>query len=640
MTKNLILGTAGHIDHGKTSLIRALTGTDTDRLPEEKKRGITIELGYAVLEIGEFRLGIVDVPGHEKFVRQMLSGATGMDLVLLVVAADDSVKRQTLEHLDILRLLDLPAGVIALTKCDLVETDWLDLVTDEVREQVKGTFLENVPIVRTSVVSGAGIDDLKTALLDAAHHAQSTRQQAVQDAPFRMAIDRVFTIEGHGTVVTGSVSSGRINIGDQLEIQPGAVKVRVREIQNHDRTVEQLSRGQRGAINLVGVHHGEIHRGQELSSIGHLLPSRILTVSLQMVEGASRGVKDRQRIRFHVGTAESMANVRLLGDKKLEPGRSGWAQVFLAEPVVSVWNQPFVIRSESPVETIGGGRIAHPNASRLDAGRSADIEMVNQLTDRDEQQRAAAAVYFKPIYNTQLAELTRIVGVSGPAEAIESLVAAGDLVAFRLSPQKTMYIHALRGAQLGDQIRRCLQRMHEQNPLASGFAQQEIENHFLYLETRELFEFVLQQLIQDKSVQRLGKLYALEGYGPSLSAGEKKLLADIVQRYKSADMAPPSVKELQKEIVKNRQSVPQLVQLARDQGELVQLDDQLFMHQQTVDGIKRRLTELMNGGKGITLSDIRQHLGTTRKYAVPLCEHLDEIGFTRRDGDLRFLGNQ
>ena len=294
MTTDLILGTAGHIDHGKTAPVRALTGTDTDRLPEEKKRGITIELGFAQLNLGDLHLGIVDVPGHERFVRQMLAGATGMDLAMLVVAADDSVKPQTREHMDVLRLLDLKAGVIVLTKCDLADPDWIDLVEAEVRELVQGSFLEHAPIVRTSVATGQGIDQLRDTLIGVATDAlRDTDAGAALRLPFRMAIDRSFTMEGHGTVVTGSVSSGETSLADTLVIQPDGIEVRVRGLQNHDQVVERISRGQRAAINLAGVHHHQIRRGHELAAVSHLRPSRLLTVRVSLSVNAPRRLKPR-----------------------------------------------------------------------------------------------------------------------------------------------------------------------------------------------------------------------------------------------------------------------------------------------------------------------------------------------------------
>ncbi|MGI9517676.1 MAG: selenocysteine-specific translation elongation factor [Pirellulaceae bacterium] len=637
MAINLILGTAGHIDHGKTSLIRALTGTDTDRLPEEKKRGITIELGYAVLNLDDYRLGIVDVPGHEKFVRQMLSGATGMDMALLVIAADDSVKRQTTEHLDILRLLDLPGGVIAITKADVVEAEWLEMVAEEVRELVRGTFLENAPVIPTSAHTGIGLDELKQELIRVAGEVHGSSDRGDPDAPFRMAIDRVFTIEGHGTVVTGSVSSGTVRIGDKLEIQPGGSEVRVREIQNHDLAADHISRGQRGAINLAGVHHAEIKRGQELCSIGHLEPARVVSVNIQMLASASRPLKDRQRMRFHIGTAEVMASVRLLEGKQLEPGDRGLAQLFLSEPVVAVWNQPFVCRTESPMETIGGGRVLHPNASRIRTATDEHLTLLRQLASKERRERVAAALFFDSLHNNELRDLSRIAGVANPEELVAELIADGTVVELPLSPQRTLLVHQLGIEQLGSNIVSYLRRFHEMDPLASGVDRTKLESYFSFLETKLLFEFALKQLIKEKKVNQTGPLYSLEGYGPQLTKNEKLLLNQIVDRFASAGMEPPTMEQLQKDASKAKQSVPQLVQLACDQGQLVKLADNIWMHSGTMDSIKESLQSIMSDGQGITMSDIRQHLNTSRKYAIPICEHLDNIGFTRREGDVRCL---
>jgi selenocysteine-specific elongation factor len=383
MQTDLILGTAGHIDHGKTALIRALTGDDLDRLPEEKQRGITIELGFTHLDLGEYRLGIVDVPGHERFVRNMLAGATGMDLALLVVAADDSIKPQTREHLEILKLLRLEAGAIAVTKCDLVESDWIDLVEEEIRELVEGTFLEDAPLVRVSSVTGQGVDALRDALLNAADRAAQSRIRGLIEAPFRMAIDRCFTISGYGTVVTGSASSGRAAVGQELVIEPGNLTVRVRGLQNHERAVDEIHRGQRAAINLAGIHHADIRRGHELASPGHLVPSRLITASLSLLDSSPRPLKNRSRVRVHVGTAELLARVSLLDRDQLKPGETAPAQLFLNDLAVTTWSQPLVVRSESPVITIGGGRVLDPNAERLRKPDDVVIRLVEDLSSPD-----------------------------------------------------------------------------------------------------------------------------------------------------------------------------------------------------------------------------------------------------------------
>ncbi len=640
MSTNLILGTAGHIDHGKTSLIRALTGTNTDRLPEEKKRGITIELGYAVMNLGDFRFGIVDVPGHEKFVRQMLSGATGMDMALLVIAADDSVKRQTTEHLDILRLLDLPGGVIAITKCDTADDEsWLEMVVEEVRELVAGTFLENAAIVKTSAHTGLGMDQLKAELVQVAKKVQTQNALIDEHAPFRMAIDRVFTIEGHGTVVTGSVSSGATKVGDKMELQPGNLNVRIREIQNHDLAVQEIARGQRGAINLAGVHHADIKRGDELCSPGHLRPSRIVSARVQMLKNVSRPLRDRQRVRFHIGTTEVLASARLLAGKELLTGETGMVQLFLSDPIVAVWNQPFVLRSESPIETIGGGRILMSNAPRLKTPTESDMQMLEQLGSVEPSDRVGAALYFQSMHNDQLSDLSRIAGVSEATQHVAKLKEAGQVAELVLSPQRNLLAHRGTIDKLGDSICGFMKRFHESDPLASGVDRVKLDGFFNYVEPKQLFEASLKQLIKDKQVNQAGTLYSLEGYGPQLTKNEKLLLAKIADRLKAAGMEPPTIAQLTKEATKAAQSVPKLVQLACDQGTFVKLADDIHIHHTVIENIQTDLLKMLEDGSGITMSDLRQHLNTSRKYAIPLCEYFDNIGFTRRDGDLRYLAN-
>ncbi len=465
MHTDLILGTAGHIDHGKTSLIGALTGTNTDRLPEEKKRGITIELGYAHLDLDPYRLGIVDVPGHEKFVRQMLAGATGIDLALLVVAADDSVKQQTREHCEILRILDLPAGVIAITKSDLVEPEWLALVEEEVRQLVSDTFLKDAPIVYTSSKTGDGLDKLKSALGDACAIAAADQRQNRISAPFRMAIDRTFTIAGHGTVVTGSVSSGRAKVGDQLEIQPGGQEVRIRGIQNHDSSSDEVHRGQRAAINLAGVHHNETQRGDELAANGHLLPRKLLTVELFVLSSVNRPLKDRTRVRFHIGTAEIMAIVRLMDCESIEPGQTGLAQLYLRDPAVAAWNQPFVIRSESPVFTLGGGRILHPEATRIKTASDLDITHLKNMNSDQTEIRAASSLFLGDDLTWTPEWLSRTAGINEAQQVTDQLIKTGVFREVKISASRNAIVHSDRIAQLSQRVCNSLQRLHENNPL-------------------------------------------------------------------------------------------------------------------------------------------------------------------------------
>ena len=637
MTTDLILGTAGHIDHGKTSLIRALTGVDTDRLPEEKKRGITIDLGFAELLLEDYRLGIVDVPGHEKFVRNMLAGATGMDIALLVVAADDSVKQQTREHLDILRLLRLQVGVIALTKCDMAEPDWTELVEEEIRTLVADTFLADAPIVQTSVMSGLGIDELRAELKTAADQAAALPLAQRIEAPFRMAIDRTFTLAGHGTVVTGSVSSGRCAAGDELLLEPGQNPVRIRSVQNHDRAAEEVHRGQRAAINLAGVKHDEIERGQELASPGLLVPSKLMTVRFYLLPESRRPLKNRTRARFHLGTAEVMASVILLDVDQLEPGTWAYAQVYLSENLVATWGQPFVLRSESPVTTIGGGQVLDPTSPKLTRHDSRALEQLKSLASENPLERAAAAFYFSGLRGWSQRDLSRAVAVDDFDAALEHLRKSGSLCELRLSPTRTLRVHRLALDEIFERVEKSLAKLHEQFPLEPVMDRSRLAARFQYLGEDALVQALLLEMAKDRRVRLTDRGIALAGHGPQLSKNEQRLLGEIIEKFLQAGVQPPTVAEIQAATTRNQASVPQLVVLAAAQGDLVQVSDEFYLHVECEQRVREQLTEKLTAGEGLTMSQIRELLETSRKYAVPLCEYFDRVGFTKRNGDLRVL---
>ena len=638
MTTYLILGTAGHIDHGKTSLIRALTGTNTDRLPEEKKRGITIELGFAELDLGDYRLGIVDVPGHERFVRQMLAGATSIDLAILVVAADDSVKQQTREHFEVLKLLDLPVGVIAMTKCDLADPDWMELVEEEIRDLVAGSFLDGAEIVRTSAATGEGLDTLREALLKASRRAAEIRGTAREQAPFRMAIDRAFTVAGHGTVVTGSVSSGSLHVGDQIVLEPGHVDVRVRGLQNHDRKADAVSAGQRAAVNLVGVHHQDVQRGQEIACDGFLTPSQLMTVQLEVLPQADRPLKNRARVRLHLGTNETMAHVALLDQSELPPGTSGFAQLFLADAIVSSWNQAFVVRSESPVTTIGGGRVLVPAADKIKHAGDTTLQILEQLQSDDGLARAAAAVYFAGVQPWTMSDLARLAGVDDAQSVCEQLTQQGDLVLLKINAQRHLWWHRQTLEELCERIETSLGKMHDREPLRSTIDQSRLTHQLRYYVDAATLEHVLRRMAQAKRVRLTERGVGLAGRGPQLSKSETQVLAELIGKYKAAGFQPPTVKECEKEATKNKSSVASLISLAETEGDLVKISSDYYLHRDVEHQLRVMLTAEIKANGGLTLSQIREQMGTTRKYAVPICEHLDRIGFTKRDGDLRVLG--
>ena len=653
---DLILGTAGHIDHGKTSLIRALTGVDCDRLPEEKKRGITIDIGFAALDLDDVHLGIVDVPGHERFIRNMLAGATGIDLALLVVAADESVRQQTREHVAILKLLQVPTGVIALTKADLVTADWLELVHGDVRELVAGSFLESAPLIPVSSVTGTGLDALRSALHQAAREAYRQRHAKPADStttttpatassavtaagPFRMAIDRTFTMAGHGTVVTGSVSSGACQIGDELVIEPGGVVVRVRGLRNHDEPVNRVAQGQRAALNLVGVHHDELRRGQEVATPGHLVPGRLLTVQVTLLPSFEVPLKSRARIRLHLGTAELLATVILLDRPRLAPGETALAQLFLESEAVATWNQPFVVRRESPVETIGGGRVLDPEPIKLRRAAEADLAELQALTAPDEPTRAAAAIALRGIRPWQPVDLIRLAGITNPDAQIADLRTQRQLLEVPVSPTRRLLVHRRAAERLGERVVAVLSRLHAAEPLKLSIERTKLASRLEYLGDPAILAMLV-EMLRAAGRLRLGERgVTLAGHGPKLSQNEQKLLADLVARIQQAGIEPPSVTQCQQLAPRLAQAVPQLLQLAAADGQLVAVSPEFYLHVAIERQVKERLHAALSQTGGLTVSQIREILNTSRKYAVPLCEYFDRIGFTIRDGDLRRLAS-
>jgi selenocysteine-specific elongation factor len=635
MTRDLILGTAGHIDHGKTSLVKALTGIDCDRLPEEKARGITIDIGFAILELPPFRLGIVDVPGHERFVKNMLAGATGIDLAVLVVAADDSVMPQTREHLEILRLLGLRHGVIALTKCDLVDETTRGVVELEVRELVHGSFLESAPIIRTSAHSGEGIPELKAAIAEACQKVEERTGKQW----FRLAIDRSFIVQGHGTVVTGSVTAGSLKVGDEVEWQPRGERVRVRSLQNHDHAVEEVHRGQRAAINLAGVHHEDVIRGQEIATPGYLQPSRVVTVRLHCLADMKRPIKHRMPVRFHVGTAEIMGAVSLLDCDAIEPGGWGLAQIFLEEPATATWGQPFVIRESSATQTLGGGQVLQPVAKKVRRRHLEMLERIERLWSGDARTRALTVAWFGGFSGFKREDLVRGANV-GPDEAdalIAQLKDQGELVDVVISPARRVLLHKDMVHELEERIVQNLTRLHDQFPLMSTHDRQKVQSQLDYVGDDALVHAAVDRLMTRKvltgDLRRLGKA----DFKPKLSTNLRKLKDKLVAAYKDAGFQPPEPASFANQAGGNAANLSDLFEVCVAEGHLARITDEIYLHTDAEAEMRRRVTERLAGGAGLTVAEIRDLLDTTRKYAVPLCEYLDRTGVTKREGDLRLL---
>ena len=633
--RDLVIGTAGHIDHGKTALVRALTGVDTDRLPAEKQRGITIDLGFAALDLGDLRLSLVDVPGHEKFIRNMLAGASGLDLALLIVAADDSVMPQTLEHLQILQILGLAGGVIALTKVDLVDASWLDLVEEEVRALVAGTFLADAEIVRTSAPSGIGIDELRASLARLADSA------SIRDDPglFRLSIDRSFTLAGHGTVVTGTVASGEVAVGDELTLWPEGRTVRVRGVHRHDRAIERVGRGTRAAINLNGVHHSEVRRGHELASPGYLQASKLLSVELSGTIEAARPLRHRGRYRVHLGTSEVSASLSLRGSSEDAPNRI--AQLFLAEPVVSVHGQPFVIREESPPATLGGGRVLHPTAARRIRKRDRlEVDRLQRLAMSDPRERILASLASFGLGAWTPEGLVRDSGV--PVETarriVDSLRTDGSVIALPIGPKRVAHVLSEVAEALESRVLKAVARLHEATPRQSSIARAKVLSSLADLENEPLVSSLIDRLGNAGRLIADPRSVALVGHEPKLSQAERKLKRELAEAFNVGGFSPPDPSDWVAKTGPRSSTVPDLLQLLVDEERIVVVGSGLYLDREAEAEMRRKVAEELSQGPGLTMAGLRDLLGTSRKFAVPLGEYLDRIGWTTRDGDQRILG--
>ncbi len=631
--RNLIIGTAGHIDHGKTVLVKALTGRDTDRLAEEKERGISIDLGFAPLTFSDGSVaGIVDVPGHENFVRNMLAGATGVDLALLVVAADDGVMPQTREHLAILDLLGVTRAVVAVTKADLVEEDMLELVADEVGELLEGTALEGSPVIPVSGITGQGIDELRAEL---ERQASEVRLKD-EGLPTRLPIDRVFTLRGIGTVVTGTLWSGTIENNGQLELLPWSRPVRVRGLQVHDSDREAAYAGERVAVNLAGISREETSRGDVLTVPGYMRPTYMLDARVTLLRDWVRPLRRGTRLRLHHGTREVLGRVYPLQTDRIEPGATAAAQLRLEAELVCAPGDRFVLRSYSPVTTIGGGIVvdAHPRKHRVH-----DPEAVRQFEELESGDLArAVAVYLER--STAPVSASGLVLASGLApqavdEGLERLLKSGLAVSSG-GEKARVYLHRDHYESATEEMRRALASFHESRPLADGIARETLKKKLLSGWDPRSSDALLEGMEAAGVIETEGNVVRLAGSSVSVTGDQESHLEDILSRIAASPVSPPTVSELSAELGLDRGAVAELLGLAEREKKVIRVSPELYFSPDTVADVEERLRSAA-GPEGITVSDFREVIGTSRKYALPLLEYFDRMRVTVRVGDLRKL---
>lgn len=635
---SIIIGTAGHIDHGKSALVRALTGTDPDRLPEEKKRGITIDLGFADLESDGVCYGFVDVPGHERFVKNMLAGAHGIDVLALVIAADEGVMPQTREHFDICKLLGVSLGIVVITKRDLVDGEMLSLVDQEVKELVADSFLATAPIVAVSSRTGEGLEDLRKTLKGVAQKVPERSSELIT----RLPVDRAFSMKGFGPVVTGTLISGEIVAGTELELLPAGIRVRVRGLQVHGKTVEKARAGQRTAVNLAGVDISQLERGMVLAEPNSLRPTQIIDVKIDILPHASRGVKSRSRVRLHIGAAEFLGRIRSLDlSPEILPGRTGFAQLRLEEPAVATHDDRFILRSYSPPETIGGGVILDPFASkhrakeivatRMKLSRLAGTVKVDKLTTFVE------TFALRGVRSNDLVAATGwkrevLASVNSQALKAGTIVEAGGILLSRESFEI-----------LSSNVMSEVENHHKREPLARGILRETLREKVFATSLPELFPATIAKLETSGRLVSEKDIVRAANHTVDLSEKDADLRERLKQVYRDAGVESPSLEEAMNRAdvaTSVRAQARKILQLLINDHTIVRVQQEMFMHHTVLDDLKAKLINYAASHEPDRLIDVgtfKELAGVSRKYAIPLLEYFDRERVTSRAGDKRLI---
>ncbi len=637
---SIIIGTAGHIDHGKSALVQALTGKDPDRLPEEKRRGITIDLGFADLDLGDVRVGFVDVPGHERFVKNMLAGVHGIDAVALVIAADEGVMPQTREHFDICRLLEVRQGLVVLTKTDVVEEELLSLVRAEAEELVAESFLEGASVVAVSARSGAGLDELRAVLRQIAADVPARSKDSVT----RLPVDRAFTMKGFGAVVTGTLVSGEITAGDELELLPRGTRVRARGVQVHGAAVAEARSGQRTAVNLAGIDAADIERGMVLAAPGRFRPTQIVDVQLSVLASAPRAIRTRSRLRVHLGSAEVLARARVLNSRgEIAPGDTGLAQLRFESPVVATHDERFIVRSYSPAATIAGGLVLDPQATKHRGKELARThERLLALRDSDRPGKLALFVAAAGDQGLRMADLAARFGWRDEIVEQAAAKATGAREATVVEAEGVL-VSTENFDRLSRTALAAVKLHHEREPLSRGLARETLrERHFAHA-APEIFRAVIARLEKDGALAAEKDVVRSSEHGLELSPADAQLREQISSAYEKAALEAPSLDEVLARAgigSAGRAHARKVLQLLLDAGTLVRVQGEMFFHSQSIENLKKLLREYAAEHEPERLIDVaafKDLAGVSRKYAIPLLEYFDREHVTRRAGDKRII---
>lgn len=641
-----ILGTAGHIDHGKTALVKALTGINCDRLEEEKKRGITIELGFAWMDLADGqRLGIVDVPGHERFVKNMVAGAAGMDLVMLVIAADEGVMPQTREHLDICSLLGIHEGFVVLTKCDLVDKDWLALVQEDVASFLKGSFLEGAPILPVSSLTGEGLEELRAYISSRTHELRTRARSDI----FRLPVDRVFSLRGFGTIVTGTIISGRVQKDRDAMLMPRGLATHIRTLQRHETPTEEAHAGERCAANLQGLEVTDIHRGDVLCLPGTLFPASRWVVNLHCLADSPMVIRNRTQLHFHHGTLETQARVLLLDRQQLKPGETCLAEIRFTEPLAGVFNDHCVLRSASPLRAVAGGALISPLPpvlSSREGNREEKLALLQKLADlartaseADDVTLCDTVLALRDTELTPLAVLRVLTGLGAKRldKALQTLTSGHRAICCDRESKACVGSEAF--ARLGELALARAHELHEKAPLQEGFARSAIAAGWAKDLAPRLVAKVLDSLVAGGHLVAAGDILKLPGRGVELDDKQTKLGAAMLNIYRKAGLTPPNLKDVLDMVRASEKEALAICKVLTARGDLVKIREGLYYSKEAFEDVLARVSTWFESHDDLTVADMKTLLGLSRKYLIPLLEYLDQERITVRIGDKRQFRN-
>ncbi|MDD3311243.1 selenocysteine-specific translation elongation factor [Pseudodesulfovibrio sp.] len=629
----VIMGTAGHIDHGKTTLVKALTGIDCDRLSEEKKRGITIELGFAFLDLGEKeRVGVVDVPGHEKFVKNMVAGAAGVDFVTLVIAADEGIMPQTREHLEICQLLGVTTGLVALTKTDMVDKEWLDMVTEEVGAYLEPTFLGGAPVLPVSAHTGKGLPELKAAIAGLVRQFKPRRRSDL----FRIPVDRVFTMKGHGTVVTGTMVSGSVSLGEDVVLYPGGRETKVRGLQSHGETVETAAAGRRTAVNLAGLEVEDVHRGDVLARPGTLFPSTVWDIELTVLASSRLPLKHRKEIHFHHGAREVLARIHLLDRDELAPGETAVCQARFTEPLAGVYGDRVVLRSFSPLRAFAGGRIICPLGHKVKRF-SGTVDSIKKLCDDAPEVVAATQLELAGPAGLTFDQLLTMTNQETKALEKTLGVLGGRQEAVLFDKEARRYAGGGLVQSLADSLLDFLAAFHRKDSMKSGVQRGELASSWGRDLPPKLFHFILERLVRKGDVAAEQEILRLKDHKVSLASDQAKVREALLSAYAGGGLTPPNLKDVLEPLGMDFKQAAPVLKLLQDQGELTRIKDDMYYHVPALAEIRERMVGFFADHEAMTAPDFKEITGLSRKYLIPVLEYFDKEKVTVRVGDARHL---